>query len=95
MSTPLKERVRDAVKRSFPNDRILIEVLQRDRLVVTVVSESFNGQPSVERKGRVRACLSDFAEDERALVVNVIADTLEEHLAYDETVPEPPPPRRA
>jgi hypothetical protein len=96
MSTALKEKVRDAIKRSFADDRIQIEVLQQGRLVVTVVSGSFAGQPAATRKGRVRACLAEhLTENEKALIVNVIADTPDEHVAYEDTVPEPPPPRTA
>jgi|HubBroStandDraft_2_1064218.scaffolds.fasta_scaffold259458_2 hypothetical protein len=94
MSTSLKEKVRKAIERSFAGDRVQIEVLQRDRLVVTLVSESFARLPSAERKDRVRACLAEeLTKDELALIINVIADTPDEHVAYDETVPEPPPPR--
>jgi stress-induced morphogen len=94
MSTSLKEKVRKAIERSFAGDRVQIEVLQRDRLVVTLVSKSFAGLPSAERKDRVRACLAEqLTKDELALIINVIADTPDEHVAYDETVREPPPPR--
>jgi len=90
MSTLLKDKIHEACKKSFPEDRVKIDVLQRGRLVVTVVSESFAVLPLADRKARIRACLlGQLTEEENALVVNVIADTPDEHAALNETVRGP------
>jgi acid stress-induced BolA-like protein IbaG/YrbA len=88
MSTSIKDKVRAAVTASFADSRAVIELLKSGKVVVTVVSASFDGVPAAERKARVRAALTaGLADEDARLVINVLADTPDEHASMNATTP--------
>jgi stress-induced morphogen len=87
MSSP-REKIRQAIEQSFAGSQVSFELLKNERLIVTVVADSFTNHPVAERTSRIRSCLAErLTTEQNALILNVVAETPEEHSSLGETLP--------
>ncbi len=88
MSTNIEEKVKGVLAGAFPGGRVVLERLKSGKIIVTVVSAGFDGVAAAARKAQVRAALQQgLTEEEGRVIVNVLADTPEEHAAIGTTTP--------